>query len=147
MTIRGPFAVTLLVAAFVSLAANLLIAGFTVARFSDMGPPGGDEIDRIVSLGIHDFPPEIQRDILAEVRVNRGQIEDDINAIHGAERTMFEAMRADPFDRTSLDAAFADVRSTTSDVQTIGQNIVGRAIAGSPPAVRAQIRERHGAFP
>ena len=81
------------------------------------------------------------------MRVRRGQIEEDINAVHSAEQSMFEAMRADPFDRVALDAAFADVRSTTSDVQAIGQNIVAHAIAESPPAVRARIRARRGAFP
>jgi hypothetical protein len=146
VTVRGRFAVTLLVVLLVSLAANLTIAGFLASRA--VGPrPGGDEIDRIVSLGIHDFPPEIQRDILDQVRIRRVELDDNIGAMQAAERSMFRAMHADPPDRVALEAAFADVRSTTNDVQAIGQGIVAHAIAKSPPDVRARIRERRGAFP
>ena len=60
---------------------------------------------------------------------------------------MFEAMRADPFDRAALDAAFADVRTETNDVQTIGQEIVAAAIADASPQVRARIRPPRGPFP
>lgn len=147
MTIRGCFALTLLVMLFVSLAANLMVAGFVVSRLAGLRPSNGDEIDRIVSLGTRDFPPEIQRDILDQVRARRGELEDDINAIHSAEQSMFEAMRADPLDRAALDAAFADMRSTTNDVQAIGQEIVANTIAGAAPEVRARIRQRRGPFP
>ncbi len=145
MTIRGPFAVTLIVLLFVSLAANLVVAGFTVARFR--GPPtGAGEIDRIVALGIRAFPPEIQGDIRDQVRAHRGEFRAGLVAVQASRQRMFEAMRADPFDRAALDQAFADVRTTTNDVQTIGQTIVADAIAQAPPDVRARIRPR-GPFP
>ena len=147
MTIRGPFAVTLLVVMFVSLAANLLIAGFTVSRFSRFHPGGAGEIDRIVALGIRAFPPEIQGDIRNQVRAHRGEFRAGLDAVRTARQRMFAAMRADPFSRGALDAAFADVRSTTNEVQTIGQTIVADAIANAPPDVRARIRPPRGPFP
>ncbi len=145
MTIRGPFAVTLLVVLFVSLAANLMIAGFTVSRFG--GPPSGGEIDRIVALGIHAFPPEMQGDIREQVRAHRGEFRRSLDAIQGARQRMFEAMRANPFDRAALDTAFNDVRTTTDDAQKIGQTIIADAIANAPPDVRARIRPPRGPFP
>ncbi len=146
MTIRGPFAVTLIVLLFVSLAANLVVAGFAVARFA--GPrPGGGEIDRIVALGIRAFPPEIQGDIMTQVRAHRDEFRAGLDAVRSARQQMFAAMRADPFDRAALDAAFADVRRSTNDVQTIGQTIVADAIANAPPDVRARIRPPRGPFP
>jgi hypothetical protein len=117
MTIRGSFAVTLLVTLSVSLAADLMIAGLLISRFA--GPrPGGDEINWIVSLGIRDFPAEIQRGILDQARVRQGELNDDIDAIRAAEQRMFQAMRADPFDRVALDAAFADVLSRRGPVSS-----------------------------
>ena len=147
MTIRGPFAVTLLVLLFVSLAVNLMIAGFMVSRFPGLHPGGPGEIDRIVALGIRAFPPEIQGDIRNQVRAHRGAFRAGIVAVQGARQRMFEAMRADPFNRAALDAAFADVRDTTNKVQEIGQTIVADAIANAPPNVRARIRPPRGPFP
>ena len=147
MTIRGPFAVTLLVVLFVSLAANLMIAGFTVSRFTGPPGPGGGEIDRIVALGIRAFPPEIQGDIRKQVRAHRGQFGADLEAARAARQRMFAAMRANPFNRTALDQAFADVRTATNDIQSVGQTIVADAIANAPPDVRARIRPPRGPFP
>ena len=49
--------VTLLAMLVVSLAANLMIRA-SRCRASQCGPrPLGDEIERIVTLGIRDFPP------------------------------------------------------------------------------------------
>jgi len=147
MTIRGPFAVTLLVVLFVSLAANLMIAGFTVSRFTGPPGPGGGEIDRIVALGIRAFPPEIQGEIRNQVRAHHGEFRAGLDAIQGARQRMFAAMRANPFSRPALDTAFADVRTTTNDVQAIGQAIVADAIAHAPADIRARIRPPRGPFP
>ncbi len=148
MTIRGPFAVTLLVVLFVSLAANVMIAGFVVSRVADFRPGGGPgEIDRIVALGIRAFPREIQGDIMNQTRAHRREFRAGLDAVQAARQRMFAAMRANPFDRAALDQAFADVRSTTNDVQTIGQTIVADAIANAPPNVRARIRPPRGPFP
>ncbi len=147
MTIRGPFAVTLLVVLLVSLAANLLVAGFAVSRFRGPPPPGGGEIDRIVALGIRAFPPEIQGDIRDQVRAHRGEFRAGLVAVQAARQQMFAAMRANPFDRAALDQAFANVRATTDEVQTVGQDIVAGAIAQAPPDVRARIRQPRGPFP
>ncbi len=145
MTIRGPFAVTLLVLLFVSVAANLVVAGFTIARFA--GPRGGGNIERIVALGIRAFPPEIQRDISQRVRGERDQFRARIDAIQDARQRMFEAMRAEPFDQDALEATFADVRAKTNDVQAIGQSIVAGAIADASPDVRRRIKPSRGPFP
>ena len=145
MTIRGPFAATLLGLLLVSLAANLVIAGFMVAHIA--GPRPGGEIERIVSLGIRAFPPEIGGDIMDQMRARRGEFRVRLDAVQAARQRMFEAMRADPFDRAALDAAFADVRSKTNDVQAIGQSIVADAIAQAPADVRQRIRPPRGPFP
>lgn len=139
MTIRGPFAVTLLVLLFLSLAANLLIAGFAVGRVAGPRPPGGD-IERLVTMGMGDFPPEIRRDVMARARDNRSQFRAKVNDVEVARQRMFQAMRAEPLDRKALEAAFADLRQKTNELQLAGQELVAGALADSPPDVRRHIR-------
>ncbi len=151
MTIRGPFAVTLLVVLFVSLAANLVIAGFTVARFANGGPPGfgggAADLDRLVTLGIGAFPPEIQDDIRQRVQEERPKFRDYLMGLRQTRQEMFDAMRARDFNRKALDHAFADLRDELNGMQIIGQNIMADAVAAAPPDVRARIRPPRGPFP
>ena len=147
MTLRGPLAITLLVALVLSVAVNLAIAGFIFARFN--GPRPGNEVERIVAIGIRAFPPEIQKAIEEGSRAKRDQLKAKLDLVQDARRKMFDAMRADPFDAAALDAAYADVRTKTTDLQTAGQSIVTDAIANAPPEVRARIRPPppRGPFP
>lgn len=150
MTVRGPFAVILLVLLFVSVAANLVIAGFTVARFT--GPPrppgdGGGDIDRIVTLGIRSFPSEIRRTIRDRVRDERDHIRRGIDEVQDARKRMYDAMRDDTFDRAALESAFEDVRAKTTAIQKIGQDIVAESVADAPADIRRQIKPPRGPFP
>jgi uncharacterized membrane protein len=146
MTIRGPFAVTLLVLLFVSVAANLLVAGFVVARFAGGPPPGfgGGDIDRLVTLGIGSFPRPIQDEIRQNVRDQRMKFRTYLDGIRTSRQKMFEVMRAPDFDRAALDGAFADLRDDLNGIQMLGQSIVGDAVAAAPADVRAQIRPPRG---
>jgi uncharacterized protein (DUF2236 family) len=130
---------------FLSVAANLLIAGFTVARFA--GPRPGGDIERIVAIGIRAFPPPIRDAIERHSRRDRDRFRQRFDAVREARQGMFEAMRAEPFDRGALDAAFADVRDTTDALQQAGQEIVAGAIAEAPPEARRRIRPPRGPFP
>ena len=145
MTIRGPFAIGLIVVVFLSLAANLLVAGFIVARIADPRP-GGD-IERIVAIGIRAFPPEIRDAIAAAAEAKRDEMRARLDDVQNARQRMFDAMRAEPFDRAALEAAYADLRARTNELQQAGQEIMLDAVANAPPDVRARIRPPRGPFP
>jgi hypothetical protein len=145
LTIRGPFAISLIVVAFLSLAANLVVAGFVVAH--SIGPRPGGDIERIVAIGIRAFPPEIRDAIMKQADSKRGEMRARLDDIQAARQRMFEAMRATPFDRTALEAAYADVRTRTNELQQAGQEIMLDAVANASPAVRSQIRPPRGPFP
>ncbi len=145
MTVARPWAIALLAVLFLSLAANLVIAGFVVSRF---GPPRPmSMIERIVAIGIRAFPPPIQDAIEQGVRDRGPEMRERLDGVQDARMRMFDAMRADPFDAAALDAAFADLRARTTDVQEVGQEIVGQAVAAAPADVRARIRPPRGPFP
>ena len=146
MTIARRWAIAILAVLFLSLAANLVIAGFSISRFA--GPPRPMSlIERIVAIGIRAFPPAIQDGIQAGVRDRGPELRERLDAVQNARMRMFDAMRADPFDAAALDAAFADLRARTTDVQQVGQEIVGQAVANAPADVRARIRPPRGPFP
>lgn len=144
MTIRGPFAATLLVLLFLSLAANLMIAGFTMGRV--IGPRPGGDIERIVTMGMRDFPPEIRQAVSERARAGRNQFRAKLDEVEAARRRMFAAMRAEPLDRAELEAAFAELRQNTSALQQAGQELVAGALADASPEARRHIMP-HGRFP
>ncbi len=141
MTIKGPFAITLLVLLFLSLSANLVIAGFTLARIS--GPRQGGEIERIVALGVRAFPEQIREVIALRAREQREVLQGKLAVVEDARQQMFAAMRAEPFDQGALDQAYDALREATVELQRAGQDIVTQALAGAPPDVRRRIRQRH----
>lgn len=145
MTIRRPLAIALLAVLVLSVGINLVIAGFAAARI--FGPRPGGEIERIVALGIRAFPPEIREAIAQSTRQQRDKFRALIDDTRGARMRMFEAMRASPFDRAKLEAAYAELRAKTNEVQALGQGIVAEAVAQAPPDVRARIRPPRGPFP
>jgi uncharacterized membrane protein len=146
LTIRGPLAVVLLVVLILSVAVNLAIAGFIFSRFA--GPrPGGGEIERIVSIGIRAFPPEIQKAIADGSKAKRDELRSKLDAVQDARRRMFDAMRANPFDPTALKTAYDDLRMRTNELQQVGQEITAEAVAAAPPDVRARIRPPRGPMP
>lgn len=147
MTVSRPWAIALFAVLFLSVAANLVIAGFAASRFQ--GPPRGGPgfIERIVAIGIRAFPPPIQEDIRRRAEAEREELMRRVQAVQEARAQMIEAMRADPFDPDALDAAFADLRQRVAEMQEAGQQIVGEAVAIAPPGERIKIRLQRGPFP
>ncbi len=139
MTIKGPFAITIMVLLFLSLSANLVIAGFTLARVS--GPRPGGEIERIVAIGVQAFPEQIRKTIARQAREDREALRGKLNLVEEARRQMFAAMRAEPLDQGVLELAYQSLREATVELQRAGQDIVTQALAGAPPEVRRRIRQ------
>jgi uncharacterized membrane protein len=138
MTIRGPFALVIVGVLGLSLAANFLVLGFAAARYH--GFDEGAAIERIVSLGTRAFPRELRHQIGDELGRHHGELRGALADVQSARRHMFQVMTADPFDRTALDAAFADVRAKTDILQKLGQDLVGDVVAAATPEERAEIR-------
>jgi uncharacterized membrane protein len=140
VTIRGPFAVVLLLLLFVSLAGNFLVAGFVAARVNVPRPPAVADVDRVLANAVRGFPTELQRAIADAGRTSRPQLRTRLDAVQKARQEMFDAMRAQPFDPAALDAAFTDYRSSTAALQKVGEDLVAKAIANVPPDVRRKIK-------
>jgi uncharacterized membrane protein len=145
VTVRGPLAWILAVVLLLSLAINVLIAGFVLGRLH--GPPPGDDFQHIVGMLVRPYPPEIQRAIMDDALAHRDELRRKFDAMRDARREAFDAMRADPFDQAKLDAAYADVRAAADAMQQAIQRIETTAVADAPADVRHQIKPPRGPFP
>ena len=145
MTIRGPLAWILAIVLLLSLAINVLIAGFVVGRLH--GGPDGDDIQHIIGMIVRPYPPEIRRAVMDEALAHREDLLGKLNAMRAARRAAFDATRAEPFDPAKLDAAYANMRAAAEAVQEAIQRIETDAIARAPAAARQQIQPPHGPFP
>ena len=110
MSIRGSFAIALLVVLVLSLAANFVVIGFVASRVGEFRLTG---IQRIVALGVKNYPTEIRNAIMEEAATNAAALGAALADFNAARQRAFTAMRAEPFDPARLDAEFADVRAKT----------------------------------
>jgi uncharacterized membrane protein len=145
VTIRGPLAWLFAAVLVVSLATNVLIAGVVLGHLH--GPPPVEDFKHIVDMIARPYPPEIQELIVDGAAADRDDLRQKFEAMRQARRAAFEAMRADPFDQAKLDAAFADIRTATHDMQEAVQRVEMEAIAKAPADVRQRIRPPRGPFP
>lgn len=141
MTLRGSWAIGVLVALAVSLALNFTLGGFVTARmFGPQHPP-----PRVGFMTAADraFPPEMQQ-ALREDLFN-DSVKSHFDAFRAARERMYEAMRAEPYDPAALKQALDDIQANTTALQQAGHEALERIVAETPPEVRAEIgKHRYG---
>lgn len=114
----------------VSLLANvLLIAALatTAFRHGHRGPGGPDKFGlllspRAIAETMHDDERAMFRGIL---EAHRAQVRGGWRGMHTARGGIDAALRADPFDRTRLDAAFAELRQHGTRTADHVQDAIG----------------------
>ena len=135
------------IALALSLAINLaivgLIAGVVLRRDGDDGGP-----PELRSLGLGPFPLALSRGDRDELR---GRIEghseplrEDRREIGRSLRAVQTALLADPFDRASAEAAFAQSRDRAASLQEFGHRALLDQIETMTAEERAELAERLG---
>lgn len=143
MIIRGTTAAVVVAALGLSLAANVFLGGYMVAKASRDAPMPA--LDRGILLGGHGYPPPIRSALKAGMQADRTDIRDRLRDLRRARRESFDAMRADPFDASRLATALAGERAAVTRLQEGGHAVLERVIAAAPAAERAEIeRTRKG---
>ena len=143
MTLNGRWSVALIVALGLSLALNFAWLGFSVSRSFRHKPP---EIsaERLVSIGARSLPPELRAEVATALRAERDDLRAAMRAVGEARRQVFEAMRAEPFDRTALQAAFSTLRQKRDALSSIGEAAIATGLAAASPETRAAIATPRG---
>jgi uncharacterized membrane protein len=86
--------------------------------------------------------PEDSRPVAeAMFAAHRDEMRGRIRALFEARRQVAAAMRAEPFDRVALDAAFAELRTRQDDVATAAQGIIADLAAELDAESRGRIAE------
>lgn len=146
MTLRGSWAIGVLVALALSLAVNFTLGGFVSARLLGPHPPhrGGGGFSALLGSD-RAYPPEMQ-DELRQAVFDDPAMKERIRALIDSRRKMFEIMRADPYDPAALQAVLAEIETNTTALQEAGHRILEKVVAETPPDVRAEIgwRRHHG---
>ena len=143
MIIRGTTAAVVVAALGLSLAANVFLGGYMMAKASRDGPVPA--LDRGILLGGHGYPPPIRSALKAEMQADRADFRDRLRELRRARRESFDAMRADPFDATRLATALAAERAAVTRLQEGRHAVLERVIAAAPAGERAEIeRGRKG---
>ncbi len=142
MTIRGKWAISLLVLLGISLSMNLFVAGFAVSRFHGMGRAGG--VEHMIGAFVTRFPKEIRHRLRAQLDEVRPELTREFQALGDARQRMFDLMREEQLDMAALEESMAAVRRQLSAAQAVGQRAVLRAVENTEPAARAAIGEGWG---
>jgi hypothetical protein len=139
MTLSGRGAVAVVAALVLSLALNAAWMGYLGSTlFRDRGR--GFPAERLVALGARSLPEPLRERIAAELEPHGAELRSAFRDVRDARRAVFEAMRAEPFDRAAVEAAFADLRAKLAAVAAIGQTAMLAALEEATPEMRADIK-------
>jgi len=103
-----------------SIVANLLLIGFVVGRLSGFGPPPPFSPDPTTGffrmLGF--LSDDRRAAIMPDVRKEMGDLMPMLRKVRSDQRSVYDALTADPFDPAALDTALAELRTnlTTAEV-------------------------------
>jgi uncharacterized membrane protein len=106
----------------VSLFGNAVAVGFTL-RLAEVR-----DVLQGESAGMRDLPPDLRSSIRQRVINARGEFREKLQALGEARGRMIAAAKAEPYDAAALEAAMADVRAATTEVQLLTQSLLKAAV-------------------
>jgi uncharacterized membrane protein len=146
----------LTIALVISVGINLLILGAIAGHYlsghrhmwshagmtqADAGRTGDRPGDMVIQRMIEALPPDNRPTLETAVAGHRARLTEVGRAVREARMKVRDAMVAEPFDRTKLDAAFAELRARSQELQTAVHTAVADAAAKLPPDARQKLAE------
>ena len=140
MIIRGKWAIALLTALLLSVAANLFLGGlFAGGALYQARQPGPV---RAIAAFVQKLP-EAARPVVRDAFLSRrSELRERFVAVAAARREVGRILAEEELDRARLDAAFVEVRARTAAMQALLHEVLAEAIAELPPEVRAEWQPR-----
>jgi len=139
-----------LLALFLSLGLNLFVAGIVVAHrfhrppheFADQRPPNERSgmhafVDRMAAT----LPDADRERFLSVIAGYKPEMAAAEKQLRDARQKVRDAVAADPFDRTALEAAFGDVRARMQDMQKVMHGALADAVSRLPADARKNLAE------
>jgi uncharacterized membrane protein len=136
---------------FLSLVANVFLAGLLAGRFlhhgdwfggqpayvQQMGPFAGHALQRLLEP-LDDSDRQI---VLDTVKSHADELMQINRQIREQRKVVAQLLKADNYDRKALDDAFAELRRRTDSMQETLQAAVGDAVGKLSPAARKQLED------
>jgi uncharacterized membrane protein len=124
-----------------SVALNLLVVGFTAARF--MGGPGfaGAHMRLSMEHMMGKLSEDSQQILRDTIEAQRGPIGDKMLAMHEGNRAIVALLAAEELDQTALDQAFADQRQRNIELQEALQAAIIQVAQQLEPAERIKLAQ------
>ncbi len=151
MTIRGGWAIGLLVLLALSLSANMLVVGFAAGRAitgnDGGGQSGGQSLGaQAVNMSgmeqlLRRLPDDIRPIVRAEFDSRTSEVRGLFVALRQARLGIATVLLAEPFDRAALDGQLQQVRDRTTDIQETLHDIFATALATLDADQRAAVLE------
>jgi len=131
------------IALALSLSLNLLVLGLAGGAALGVHRAGGDG-PGMRSLGLGPFARGLDRADRAALRdrIDRGGMRVQGQALARALRDVARALRADPFDRASADAALTHARGAAGEMQAVGHRALLDRFEAMTPRDRAAVADR-----
>ncbi|MEM9318413.1 MAG: periplasmic heavy metal sensor [Pseudomonadota bacterium] len=135
------------IALIASLGLNLLIIGAIVGLVSigldRRGGPGGPGI-RAIGLGpiLPALSSDDRQELGDRIRAGRGQLAEEARPLGQAVRGFATALRTEPFDRATAEAALQAQRTHSGALQAEGHALLLDQIETMEPAARAELADR-----
>lgn len=135
----------------ISVAVNLVLAGFVAGDHMSRGPVPG-MLDPSLSMFrvLRQLPDERREEIRPVVREHFRSMRGDLHRIRQAQRGINEALEQEPFDPKVLNDALADFRAALLDGQQENHLVLVRVATAMTAEERQALQEamtRHRGFP
>jgi uncharacterized membrane protein len=130
------------VALFLSVAINIFVVGFWLSQKSGKADFRINRAAFMSAMG--HLPPAVKEDFRLGLEADSSVLNKAGMDLRAARQEARAAMQAHPFDEKRLDAAFAQMRASSLELQTVIHQTAKRVIAQLPSEERAKLGQgRH----
>jgi Spy/CpxP family protein refolding chaperone len=130
-----------------SIALNVALATALVSyapwKHGGRDPRHGGPVPGLLDLRAfrRSLPEARQAIVETAFAAHRDALRPRLGALFAARRAVREAIRAEPFDRATLDAAFAALRAAETEAATEAQALLGDVLVSATPEERRRLAE------
>lgn len=143
MTLSGRTGTLVVVALVLSVCLNVFVAGIVAGRVTSgagtpVRPNAGGGLERFMAT----VPSEARPILRRAFGENRGGLQGMVAAVREARQEAAAVVAREPFDQAAFEAAMADVRDRSEDLQAAVHGIIGEALNDLSPDLRGEMAER-----
>jgi uncharacterized membrane protein len=139
MTVSAPR--WLIVVLLISVGFNLFLGGLMAARLVHAQRDRDMRMPPPVARFFDQLPDQAREGMQGAMRQRQGEMRQRQQALRAARTALGEKLAAEPYDRTAVEAAFADLRQRQVDMRAVAHGALAETAAGLPADQRKRIAD------